>query len=239
MSSRPLDPVCRDAVDLAKDAATAVAPAGDVGDWVEAQADTERVVTHYFLSRSPAYRGWRWAVTVARAPRSVATVDEVVPAARRSARCWHRPWLPWSDRIAPGDLGVGVPAPPPRRTPASSPATAAPVRPRGRGRAGGCGSAAPGAVGSGPRAAARAVRLGSRRRRRTLARRRLRTRVRDGEGGPRLLRLLRLPRTRRWCARSAVRPLRQRDVRRPTAASSTSATGAVRTPRHRWSRGPA
>ena len=111
-SSRPLDPVCRDAVDLAKDAATAVAPAGDVGDWVEAQADAERVVTHYFLSRSPAYLGWRWAVTVARASRAkVATVDEVVLLPGDGALMAPQ-WLPWEERIAPGDLGVGDLLPP-------------------------------------------------------------------------------------------------------------------------------
>ena len=43
------------------------------------QAEGERIVTHLFDCADPAYTGWRWAVTVARAPRSkVVTVSETV-----------------------------------------------------------------------------------------------------------------------------------------------------------------
>ena len=71
------------------------------------EADADRVLTHYFACLSRAYVGWRWAVTVARASRSrVVTVDEVVllpgPEALQPPE-----WLPWSERLRPGDLGVG------------------------------------------------------------------------------------------------------------------------------------
>ncbi len=106
--SAVLDPACAAAVDLAE--AAAVAEAGDpalVGEWLEATSDGDRVVTHFFACRTSAYRGWRWAVTVARASRAkVVTVDEVVLLPGASALLAPE-WVPWSERLRPGDLGVG------------------------------------------------------------------------------------------------------------------------------------
>jgi hypothetical protein len=58
----------------------------------------------------PGYRGWRWAITLARAATDrddgEVTVDEVVllpgPDALRAPE-----WLPWSQRIRPEDLRAG------------------------------------------------------------------------------------------------------------------------------------
>lgn len=78
-----------------------------VGEHVGAEADGQRVVTHYFISRQPGYSGWRWAVTVARASRSRAvTVDDVVLLPGSDALL-APDWLPWSERLQAGDLGVG------------------------------------------------------------------------------------------------------------------------------------
>lgn len=102
-----LDAVCADAVDLARAAAEEDAPAGAVGDYVEAVADGERVVTHYFVCLDPAYVGWRWAVTVARASRAkVVTIDEVQLVAGPDSVVAPE-WVPWIDRVQPGDLGAG------------------------------------------------------------------------------------------------------------------------------------
>ena len=50
-----------------------------MGEHLGAHADGERLVTHDFACLDPAYRGWRWAVTVTRASRSkTVTVDEAV-----------------------------------------------------------------------------------------------------------------------------------------------------------------
>ena len=71
------------------------------------------MVTHYFAADLPGYAGWRWAVTVARASRSKAvTVDEVVLLPGEGALLPPE-WVPWSERLLPGDLGVGdvVPTP--------------------------------------------------------------------------------------------------------------------------------
>ena len=73
------DEICAQAVDLARAAAAELAGAGHVGDHVGAEADGDRVVTHLFDCLDPAYRGWRWAVTLTRASRAkTATVGETV-----------------------------------------------------------------------------------------------------------------------------------------------------------------
>jgi Protein of unknown function (DUF3027) len=105
MTSRA-DPTCAAAVDLAR-AAASEASGGEVGDHLGIEAEADRVVTHSFAALSRGYQGWRWAVTVARAPRSRhVTVDEVVLLPGAGALL-APPWLPWSERLRPGDLGVG------------------------------------------------------------------------------------------------------------------------------------
>jgi hypothetical protein len=106
LSSRP-DATCAGAVDVAAAAARDVAGADGVGEHLGVRAEGDRVVTHSFAAHQPGYAGWRWAVTVARAPRSKqVTVDEVVLLPGDGALLPPE-WVPWSDRLRPGDLGVG------------------------------------------------------------------------------------------------------------------------------------
>jgi hypothetical protein len=101
------DAVCAAAADLARAAAEELADTGTVGDHLGVVSEGERLVVHSFECLSRGYRGWRWAVSVARAPRSrTATVCEVVllPA---SEALLPPEWVPWSQRLAPGDLGAG------------------------------------------------------------------------------------------------------------------------------------
>jgi Protein of unknown function (DUF3027) len=101
------DQACADAVDLARDAAEADAGPGEVGAHIGMQVDADRVVTHLFASLNPAYAGWRWAVTVARAARSkVVTVSEVVLLPGPDSLL-APPWVPWTERVRPGDLKAG------------------------------------------------------------------------------------------------------------------------------------
>ncbi|HEX6499957.1 MAG TPA: DUF3027 domain-containing protein [Micromonosporaceae bacterium] len=105
-----LDQVCASAVDVAR-AAIVDEP---VGDHLGVVAEGERLVTHYFDCALPGYRGWRWAVTVARAPRSrTVTVCETALLPGPDALL-APPWVPWQERLKPGDLGVGdlLPTPP-------------------------------------------------------------------------------------------------------------------------------
>lgn len=101
------DPVLGAAVDLARTAAEGIAEPGTVGDHIGMQMEDERLATHYFSCTSSAYVGWQWAITVARAPRAKnATVCEtnLVPG---DGALLSPEWLPYADRIAPGDLGAG------------------------------------------------------------------------------------------------------------------------------------
>ncbi len=112
--TREPDQACAEAVDLARDAIVAVVGAAQVGDHLGVQAEGERIVTHLFDCADPAYTGWRWAVTVVRAPRAKAvTVSETVLLPGPGALL-APDWVPWHDRLRPGDLGVGdlLPAPP-------------------------------------------------------------------------------------------------------------------------------
>jgi Protein of unknown function (DUF3027) len=98
-----LDQTCAAAVDLARDAILDE----HVGAHLSVAAEGERVVTHFFACTLPGYRGWRWAVTVARAPRSRhVTICETVLLPGDEALLAPS-WVPWHERLQPGDLGVG------------------------------------------------------------------------------------------------------------------------------------
>jgi len=102
-----LDQACVEAADLARSAAEELAGAGCVGDHVGVVADDERVVTHLFSNTDRAYLGWRWAVTVSRASRAKnVTVNEAVLLPGPDSLL-APDWVPWSERVRPGDLGVG------------------------------------------------------------------------------------------------------------------------------------
>jgi hypothetical protein len=78
-----------------------------VGAHVGVVAEGDRVVTHYFESKEPGYRGWRWAVTVTRASRAKnITLDETVLLPGTDALLAPE-WVPWSERLRPGDMGPG------------------------------------------------------------------------------------------------------------------------------------
>jgi hypothetical protein len=102
-----LDAVGAKAADFARQAAADVGGAEAVGAQVGTHAESERVVTHEFESLLPGYKGWRWAVTLSRVPRARhATVDEVVLIPGPDALV-PAPWVPWSQRLQPGDLRPG------------------------------------------------------------------------------------------------------------------------------------
>ncbi|MGW4808938.1 DUF3027 domain-containing protein [Kitasatospora sp. NPDC004272] len=107
MRSRTPDRLCAEAVGLARQAVVDSVGEAVVGPHVKAGADAERVVTHTFECLDPAYRGWHWAVTVARAPRAKnVTLDEVALLPGADAVLAPQ-WVPWSERLRPGDLGPG------------------------------------------------------------------------------------------------------------------------------------
>jgi hypothetical protein len=95
------------AVDLARGAAEDVALPGQVGEHRGVVVEADRLLTHVFESLVPGYRGWHWAVTVARPPRGrTATVCEVQLLPGDGALLAPE-WVPWSERLRPGDVGPG------------------------------------------------------------------------------------------------------------------------------------
>ena len=97
------------AVDVARAALLEEVPASEVGDHlgVEAETEAERTVTHFFACTRPGYLGWRWAVTVVRAYRQKSvTVAEVVLLPGADA-ITAPAWLPYRDRLQPGDMSPG------------------------------------------------------------------------------------------------------------------------------------
>jgi hypothetical protein len=100
------DAVAAAAVDVAR--AAAVEEAGDtVGEHLGAVSDGDRIVTHLFECHEKGYRGWRWGVQVVRAARAKdVTVNGVyrLPGPESILAPF---WVPWAERVRPGDLGVG------------------------------------------------------------------------------------------------------------------------------------
>ena len=79
----------------------------DVGDHLGHQVEGERVVTHLFACTRKGYAGWRWSVTVARASRQkTVTIDEIVLMPGDGALVAPE-WVPYKERIRPGDLSPG------------------------------------------------------------------------------------------------------------------------------------
>ncbi|MGW6132481.1 DUF3027 domain-containing protein [Cellulomonas sp. NPDC055163] len=108
MAAATKDAVLGAAVELARQAAVELAEQpGDVGEHLGHVVDGERLVSHRFACTARGYRGWVWTVTLARVARSrTATVCEAVLLPGDDAILAPE-WLPWSDRLRPGDIGPG------------------------------------------------------------------------------------------------------------------------------------
>ena len=92
------------AIELARHALEEVTDPITVGEYVAAAPDAERLVTHLFDCTLSGYRGWRWAVTLSRVPRSrTATVCEMELLPGEEALLAPA-WVPWADRLEPGDI---------------------------------------------------------------------------------------------------------------------------------------
>ena len=107
MATPRTDPTLAGAVEVARAAVIEVAEPGTVGEHRGMVMDGERIATHLFDCTAPAYRGWHWAVAVARAPRAkLVTVCETVLLPGEGALLSPE-WVPYAERLAPGDVGAG------------------------------------------------------------------------------------------------------------------------------------
>jgi hypothetical protein len=78
-----------------------------VGDYLGATFEDADSATHRFLATLPGYQGWQWAVVVAAYPGADhATISEVVLVPGPTALLAPA-WLPWEERVKPGDLSPG------------------------------------------------------------------------------------------------------------------------------------
>jgi hypothetical protein len=102
-----MDAIAAAAIELAREAVEADAPEGTVGAHLAVVADGEGVVSHQFECLASAYPGWRWSVTVMRATDAAElTIAEVLLMPGPESLVAPA-WVPWADRVLPGDLGVG------------------------------------------------------------------------------------------------------------------------------------
>lgn len=99
-----------DAVEQARAAAVAEAAvdlvdgAAAVGAHLGAVVEDGGAVTHAFAAEQGGYHGWRWSVTLA--GHDPVSVSEAVLLPGPDALIAPA-WVPWEERIRPGDLGPG------------------------------------------------------------------------------------------------------------------------------------
>jgi hypothetical protein len=99
--------VLNGAVEQARAAVVEFSGEETVGEYLGAGFEDPAAATHRFLARLPGYRGWQWAVVVAACPGAAqATISEVVLVPGPTALLAPE-WVPWDERVRPGDLGPG------------------------------------------------------------------------------------------------------------------------------------
>lgn len=105
--SAELAAVLTGAVETARTAIMEFSGVDVVGDYLGASFDDPTAATHRFLAVMPGYQGWQWAVVVAAHPGADhATISEVVLVPGPTALLAPE-WVPWHDRVQPGDLSPG------------------------------------------------------------------------------------------------------------------------------------
>ena len=96
------------ALELARNAA--IEDSGDpkfVGTLVSIDQEDERIATYLFESALPGYSGWRWAVTIIKVDdQAAATIADVVLLPGEDSLLAPT-WIPYKERLEPGDVGLG------------------------------------------------------------------------------------------------------------------------------------
>jgi hypothetical protein len=101
------DPVALDAVGVARAALVEQVGADVVGEHLSAVPEGEGVITYSFACTQSGYPGWVWQVTTAQAAgQDEVTIDEIVMLPGEGAITAPE-WVPYRDRIQPGDLSPG------------------------------------------------------------------------------------------------------------------------------------
>lgn len=109
-------PLLADAVELARRALLELESSG-VGEHLGVSSEDEAAATHRFAATLPGYRGWQWAVVVAAAPgddRVTVSESALLPGPDALVA---PDFVPWDQRVRPGDLGPGDLLPPAENDP--------------------------------------------------------------------------------------------------------------------------
>ncbi len=105
--SPELATVLTGSAELARTAVAEFSGEDTVGDYLGVGYEDPTSATHRFLAHLPGYQGWQWAVVVAGYPGTDhATVSEVVLVPGPTSLLAPQ-WVPWDQRIRPGDLNPG------------------------------------------------------------------------------------------------------------------------------------
>ncbi|CAN5315470.1 DUF3027 domain-containing protein [soil metagenome] len=105
-TSGELSSLLTGAVDAARAAVEELSDGG-LGEYLGVTHEDPTSATHRFLADLPGYRGWQWAVVVAAYPGAEhVTISEVVLVPGPTALLAPQ-WVPWDQRVQPGDLGPG------------------------------------------------------------------------------------------------------------------------------------
>jgi hypothetical protein len=101
------DPTAVGAVDAARTALVDEVGSADIGAYLGHVVEPDgAVVTHLFACERAGYVGWHWSVTLVQLPGEAPTVDELVLIPGDEAIVAPA-WVPYRDRIKPGDLSPG------------------------------------------------------------------------------------------------------------------------------------
>lgn len=106
----------KNVIDIARKAVLDIAPAEEIGDLLDEKTlEDFKVIS--FASAHPGYVGWHWSVSLHKTNHTVNEVWMEPSEASLIAKAW----VPWSERIQPGDLSPGdliaTPKDDPRLTP--------------------------------------------------------------------------------------------------------------------------
>ncbi len=95
------------AVEAARAAVEEFAGPEAVGDYLGVSYEDPNAATHRFLANLAGYQGWQWAAVVAAYPGAAhATISEVVLIPGPTSLLAPE-WVPWEQRVRPGDLSPG------------------------------------------------------------------------------------------------------------------------------------
>lgn len=113
MSRKTNNPLLNDAAIAIARAALSELDDGGIGRHIGVSGMNKCVVTHRFEAHVPGYPGWEWHAVLACAQGSPdVTVNEVALVPGNDDALQAPEWVPWEERVRPGDLGPGDLMPP-------------------------------------------------------------------------------------------------------------------------------